>query len=239
MPSANENIFLRAFRLHRSGIRFLRAGLHSDAIHSLIHGLEVLQFSMQEDCHDSVDVKFARWKQNINAVERSRLQTLQIDKKPLDHSCYTNEEWMTTTLRPCCHRCRGSLVAAMLYNMALGYHLHALTFEEGNQLFSFLNQTSTLYSAAEGILRKYDLPIPESLENNERHIHWIICSGPVADSALLSFRLPNAGATFDSIILPNNNEVDSNLCHVQANAVEADFGSALHSNDRPGNCEQR
>lgn len=223
----NENSFLRAFRLHRSGIRFLGAGSYRDAIHTLIHGLVVLEFSREkEDSHDNVSVKFARWK---DATGRTQQSNLKVNKRPMDHTCYTNEEWMTSMLKPCCNRCRGSLVGAILYNMALAYHLYAITNEEGNTLYAYLNQASSLYSAAEGILHKYNVAIPPSLENNERHIHWVICSRPVPDSALLSLTPPpNAEANFGRIQQRPTDHgksiMETRICSLtQSNAVEANF----------------
>ncbi|CAJ1965067.1 unnamed protein product [Cylindrotheca closterium] len=234
-----ENSFLRAFRLHRSGIRFLGAGLYCDAIHTLMHGLELLHFSADDEdknSFDNVSVKFARWKQLESASASGRIQhpsEIQVNKTPMDHTCYTNEEWMTPMLKPCCNRCRGSLVGAMLYNMALAYHLHAITFEQdGNRLYSYLNQASSLYSAAEGILQKYNVSIRSSLETNERHIHYLICSRPVPESALFSLHSSssslNVEANFGSILQqrqPNETGLNATICSLaQSNGMAADFG---------------
>eukprot|EP00526_Cylindrotheca_closterium_P000306 CAMPEP_0113622348 /NCGR_PEP_ID=MMETSP0017_2-20120614/11448_1 /TAXON_ID=2856 /ORGANISM="Cylindrotheca closterium" /LENGTH=242 /DNA_ID=CAMNT_0000532169 /DNA_START=46 /DNA_END=774 /DNA_ORIENTATION=+ /assembly_acc=CAM_ASM_000147 len=241
MQTNNENSFLRAFRLHRSGIRFLGAGLYCDAIHTLIHGLEVVKFSVEEDSYETVSVKFARWKQGKSLGRIQQQSKMEVDKRPMDHTCYTNEEWMTSMLKPCCNRCRGSLVGAMLYNMALAYHLHAINFEKGNQLYAYLNQASSLYTAAEGILQKYNVSIPPSLETNERHIHWVICSRPVPDSALLmDLQSPNMeAANFGSITRHQHQQnheqqqqqqqqqpKETMCCFLtESNGVEANFGS--------------
>ena len=47
LPTANfDSPFLRAFKLHRSSVRFLSANLYSDAIFSIIDGLDILQVQL-------------------------------------------------------------------------------------------------------------------------------------------------------------------------------------------------
>lgn len=234
---ANENRFLRAFRLHRSGIRFVGAGLYCDAIHTLIHGLEELQFSMRNEdvSFDVVAVKYTRWNGMKNAaLGRINHPEMEVNRKPMEHTCYRNEEWMTPILKPCCSRCRGSLLAALLYNMALAYHLHAMSFEQGSQLlYSYMYQASSLYGAAEGILQKYDIPVPPSLGNNEQHIHLVICSSPVLDSSLLGLQAaasPNMRPANFGSMMEQERHLGATVCSMiqstrNSNTVEADFGT--------------
>jgi hypothetical protein len=169
MQSSSANTFLPAFQLHRSGVRFLAAGLYVDAIHTLIQGLETLQVSLLG--RRDVTLQAERWKK-VYPLEMHQQKAFTVDMKPMDHSCFTNEQWITTYLQPCCSSCQGSLIAALVYNLALAYHLHALNSEEGANLYSYLNQALELYSAAETSLRQYGLAasVRLVLENNVRHI---------------------------------------------------------------------
>jgi hypothetical protein len=169
MQSSSANTFLPAFQLHRSGVRFLTAGLYVDAIHTLIQGLETLQVSLRD--RRDLTLQAERWRKEY-PLEMHQQKAFTVGMKPMNHSCFTNEEWMTTYLQPCCSSCQGSLIAALVYNLALAYHLHALNSEKGANLYSYLNEALKLYSAAETYLRQYGLAasIPLVLENNVRHI---------------------------------------------------------------------
>lgn len=169
MKSCSASPFLRAFRLHRSGIRFLNAGYYVDSIHTIIEGLEILQVSLDADRKD-VTVLSQRW--GNPSFEKLPKRTFIIDRNAMEHCCFTNEEWMNADLQPCCSFCQGSLKSAMVYNLALAYHLQALELDDGVSRVSYLNQALKLYAAAESSLRQRGLAssIPFGLENNSRHI---------------------------------------------------------------------
>jgi hypothetical protein len=198
MQPSSTNTFLPAFQLHRSGIRFLTAGLYVDAIHTIIQGLETLQVSLHG--RSDFTLQAERWKK-VYPLDMHQQKAFTVDMKPMHHSCFTNEEWMTTYLQPCCSSCQGSLIAALVYNLALAYHLHAVNSEEGATLYSYLNQALKLYSAAETYLRQYGLAAstPLFLENNIRHIIGTISVEHDSPNRCISISLgSNCMPTYDA-----------------------------------------
>jgi hypothetical protein len=115
MQSPSAITFFPAFQLHRSGVRFLKAGLYVDAIHTIIQGLETLQVSLP-DRRDAT-LQAERWKK-VYPLEMHQQKAFTVEMKPMQHSCFPNEEWMTTYLQPCCSSCQGSLIATLHVNLS-------------------------------------------------------------------------------------------------------------------------
>ena len=98
LSTANfETPFLRAFKLHRSSVRFLSANLYSDAIFSIIDGLDILQVQLgpQDGSKDDEYNKTPSSQSTITNTSDVSNPSL-VDKRPLDHSCFARheEDWM-------------------------------------------------------------------------------------------------------------------------------------------------
>ena len=169
--------FVEACHLHRSSVRFLLAGFYSDAIHSLIQGLSILQISIEEPGDILQSPSYKSCIMNGNAFYEE--SSLTIDSKPLDHSCFAREEWTIISSHfPRCKSCWSSLVIAMVYNLALAYHLHGMSILGEKECLAVLNEAHRLYRDAARRFHEQDesSPAPSAFETNLLHIHRTIFS---------------------------------------------------------------
>ncbi|CAJ1967402.1 unnamed protein product [Cylindrotheca closterium] len=164
------------FERHHSTVRYIRAGYYLDAIHSIMEGFSLNQASleMQRDTATAklIEVDSPRSDENINFV---------IDRNPMDLDTSDGQS-------PDEH-----LFVAMLYNLALSYHMLALSaIEEGGiddgkqhcehniqgkeQIVGILGDSLHLYEEASIRLHNLDPKLKSSLysipslHSNMRHV---------------------------------------------------------------------
>jgi len=191
LPTANfDTPFLRAFKLHRSSVRFLSANLYSDAIFSIIDGLDILQvqLGLQDGSKDDEYNKKPSSQSTITNTSDVSNPSL-VDNRPLDHSCFARheEDWMIVASRyPCCPSCEPSLILSMIYNLALSYHLHGLEQDNEANFFMHLQQASKIFMEFRIRFQRNnkDTPLPEMLENNLLHIQNALQSSEKPDKTL-------------------------------------------------------
>jgi hypothetical protein len=162
--------FADAIQLHRSSVRFLFTGLYTDAIHSLIQGLDLLKIRLETEDIELSTLHTLSKDENYALDDKA---ACVIDRKPFDHRCFAGEECLTEASRyPSCPSCQPSLIFAMLYNLALAYHLYAVNNNVETDYIALLQQASRLYREAARRFREQD-PVsisPSALERNLFHV---------------------------------------------------------------------
>eukprot|EP00980_Cylindrotheca_fusiformis_P016305 scaffold4844_cov112-Cylindrotheca_fusiformis.AAC.3 len=178
MPCKTKNNFRQASNDHCASVRFIIAGLYPDAILSIIEGLSKLQIELDiilspPDVKDSIMVNRCSGSQDR--------QDIVIDRTPLDRSPVTHMELIpvvpprTDLGCPSCN----SVASVMMYNLALAYHLNAISDDTKPDYYHQLDQALQLYDRAERMLFKYDDDLHSqmprsSLECNVRHVRHAI-----------------------------------------------------------------
>jgi hypothetical protein len=139
---------------HKSSVRYINAGMYSDAIQSLILGLAALEVTL---VHDDASIE------SLEDQDLCGCGDLILDRNPFDPSSMDKEP-------------RSDLVhIALIYNLALAYHLYAMTEneEDPKYLCVVLKDALKLYQATEKRLCNLDstssFVIP-ALRDNMRHV---------------------------------------------------------------------
>jgi hypothetical protein len=139
---------------HQSSVRYINAGMYSDAIHSLILGLAALEVTL---VHDDASIESLEDENSCGSGD------LILDRNPFDPSSMDRNPQSDLIL------------IALIYNLALAYHLYAMTEnEEDPQYLSVvLKDALKLYQATEKRLCNLDstssFVIP-ALRDNMRHV---------------------------------------------------------------------
>lgn len=131
MIDANEALMALAFERYCAGARFLQAGMNEDCIQTTLDGLGALEVTL---VNDFVSIQ--------TATDNEALQdpTSIVNRHPISLSF---KEMQT----------RSDLLIAMLYNLALAYHLHALTLNNQEDSYTTLEDAFRLYQEVERRLR--------------------------------------------------------------------------------------
>ena len=174
---SKSSSFLHAWRLHRSSVRFLRAHMYADAVHSIIEGLDILQVQFTLDTPDDAISDTDRWTTGSPHALFDNNSAISIDRKPFDHCCFIAEDSVSETSdHLCCTSCESSLEVVMIYNLALSYHIYGITCDKGTNTYPFLNQGLRLYREAERRYKDHNSSstVPSALEINMHHIYSTI-----------------------------------------------------------------
>lgn len=157
MMEVKQALLNFATECHHSSVRYLVAGMYVDCIETILEGLGALEVTL---VNDYVSIH--------TAADNDTLPdpTSVVDKSPVDLSYEDIKS-------------RSDLLIALLYNLALAYHLHALTLDEKQSCYRTLEDAFKLYREVERRLRIRDSIcieqdtiyfISPSLENNIRHL---------------------------------------------------------------------
>ncbi|KAL3927112.1 MAG: hypothetical protein SGBAC_013214 [Bacillariaceae sp.] len=158
------------FECHQSTVRYIRAGFYLDAIHTTMEGFSKCQVSlaMQRDESTASVIEL-----DSPRLEEKEETNLVMDLSPMDMSINGGKSPQEL------------LLAVMLYNLALSYHLYAASsiddkIEEYDvrtkeQVAAILGDALHLYEETcfrlhnlDPVLRSYFYRIP-AVENNMRH----------------------------------------------------------------------
>jgi hypothetical protein len=139
---------------HQASVRYINAGMYSDAIHSIMLGLADLEVTL---VHEDASIE------SLEGQNSDGSGDLILDRHPFDPSSM-DESPQSDLIR-----------IALIYNLALAYHLYAMTENEADPqyLSVVLKDALKLYQATEKILCNLDstssFVIP-ALRGNMRHV---------------------------------------------------------------------
>jgi hypothetical protein len=146
-----------SIQYHCSSVRFIRAGLYLDAIHSIIQSLEVLQVKLT--LSDIPDTQLISDKEGMDSCHHI------LSRSPMDPTQYEM-------------RSSADLPIALIYNLALAFHLFAIAEinDEIHNFNSILQESLRLYNEAERriLSDNANSVAATTLQNNVRHLHAVI-----------------------------------------------------------------
>ena len=159
---------------HDSSLRFIKAGLYEDAIHSLLEGTKVLNSTL---AHYGVSPQQESSPQYIN----KNLETIQ--SKVLKDDDETDQIVVDTTPLEYT-RCDSAscpigldLLLTMKYNLGLAYHLYALSQNDPNLFRAGLYAALKFYHEVERQFGIHGIPAPSGLQNNIKHVYHSLLAG--------------------------------------------------------------
>lgn len=175
MTSIPQEKLHRTCQFHHSSVRYIHAGMYSDAIHSIIQGLVALEVTLVHDEHDdSSNSSSSSTSSSTSSTSTTAMEEQQYDGDLIIHRNPMDPSGSFSLNPP-----SDLILVALIYNLGLAYHLYAMTEhnQDPNYLSAVLQDALKLYQATEKRIRFLKSASPSSsadfiipaLRNNMRH----------------------------------------------------------------------
>lgn len=173
--AGEADVIRQASQSHLSSTRFIRAGLHEDAIDSLLESVPRLNSILGQS---GVTLQPHHMNQSLETIRDKYILhdvTMDIlaDTAPWEEIC--------------CHTIKNEsdhplsrhvdLLITMICNLGLAYHMYGLEQKDKNYFRASLNEALKYYLEVERQFEKHQKAMPQSILNNIRHVYLCLISG--------------------------------------------------------------